>query len=61
MNIRSESDCDRDHKPSLTHSYCLKGHHLSYEGHKNIILPKPSSTSLLWHPSPIYMSQRAFE
>lgn len=54
MNIRSESDCDRDHKPSkLVHS--------SYEGHKNIILPL-LSTSLLWQPSPpIYMSRRASE
>lgn len=34
MNICSESDCDRGHKPSKPHSYSLKEHHLSYEGHK---------------------------
>lgn len=39
MNIRSESDCDRGHKPSkLIHT--VREHHLSFEGHKNIILPR---------------------
>lgn len=54
MNIRSESDCDQDHKPSkLVLSSC--------EGHKNIIL-RWQSTSLLWQPSPpIYISPRASE